>query len=431
MSKKKQITWSLETSKISDLKTSEYNPRRMSSEQKKQIENSIDGFGRVVPLVVNIGSRENILIGGNQRYRIYKEKKVKEVKVMVPNRELTLDEEQELNLRLNKNTASWDHDLLKDMNLDLLLDVGFEDDELQDFFDDVELAEDDFDVLKAIEEIKEVKVKEGEIWKLGDNFLLVGDSTDSKQVNKLLKGRKAHVIFCDPPFNIGLDYAKGLGSKKDYGGNHSSKDDSKSDSKYQEFLERSISAGKEIAHKDAHFFYWCDAKYIGTIQNIYSEMGITFRRICMWVKNNHNPTPKVAFNRLMEPCLYGTTGSPHLNNNFKNASEILNQEVSTGNQLYDELTDMIDLWLVKRDNVQDYVHPTQKPVGLNEKPLKRCSAPGHIVFSGFGGSGSDLIACEQLNRKWYGVEQDPVFATVILNRWEKFTGLKAQRLCQK
>ena len=82
----------------------------------------------------------------------------------------------------------------------------------------------------------------------------------------------------------------------------------------------------------------------------------------------------------------------------------------------------------KRDSAQTYQHPTQKPVTLNEKPLKRCSAPLHIVYCGFGGSGSDLIACEELNRIWYGVEKDLIFATIIIDRWEKFTGLKAKKI---
>ena len=90
---------------------------------------------------------------------------------------------------------------------------------------------------------------------------------------------------------------------------------------------------------------------------------------------------------------------------------------------------MFDIWMVKRDNANEYLHPTQKPVTLNEKPFKRCSAPGHIIFSGFGGSGSDLIACEQLKRKWRGVEKDEVFATIIIDRWEKFTNQKAT-LCK-
>jgi len=431
MTNKKQIRWSIDKRLVSDLKPSDYNPRKMSAEQREDIEKSIDGFGRVTPLVINIGTRKNILIGGNQRHRIYKDKKIKEVDVMVPSRELSLEEEQELNLRLNKNVASWDTDLLQELDLDMLLDVGFEDDELQGFFDDVELAEDNFNVPKAIEEMKKPRVKTGEIWQLGNNRLLVGDSTDSEAVTKLMDGAKAQVIYMDPPYNIGLDYGKGMGGENTYGGSHSSKDDSKTNDQYAEFLEQSISTAQSVSLPDAHYFYWCDGAYVGTLQNLFTQKDIVFRRICTWVKNNQNPTPKIAFNRVTELCVYGTTKKPYLNNDLKNANEILNQEVGTGNQLYDELQDMIDLWLVKRDNVQEYNHPTQKPVGLNEKPLKRCSAPGHVVFSGFGGSGSDLIACEQLNRKWYGVEQDPVFATVILERWEKFTGLKAQRLCQK
>ena len=428
---KKQILWKIEVRNINDLIPSDYNPRRMSAQQREDITKSINDFGRVTPLVINIGSRENVLIGGNQRYKIYKDKKLKEVEVMVPSRELSPEEEQELNLRLNKNTASWDYDLLKSFDLDLLLDVGFDDDELQDFFDDVELAEDDYDVQKALEEITESRAKLGEIWQLGKHKLLVGDSTDKNLVSDLMDGAQAHVIYMDPPYNIGLDYAKGISGESKYGGSYSSKKDSKSDQKYTDFLQTSIKTAKSIAVPNAHYFYWCDGAYVGTLQNLYEKNEINFRRICMWVKNNQNPTPKIAFNKVCELCVYGTTNKPYLNNNLKNTNEVLNQEVSSGNQLFDELQGMIDLWLVKRDNVQKYSHPTQKPVSLNEKPLKRCSAPGHVVFSGFGGSGSDLIACEQLNRKWYGVEQDPVFATVIIDRWEKFTGLKAKRLCQK
>lgn len=148
----------------------------------------------------------------------------------------------------------------------------------------------------------------------------------------------------------------------------------------------------------------------------------------MWIKNNQNPTPKIAFNKVYEPCVYGTIGKPYLNTTFQNANEVLNQEVSSGNQLHDEILEMIDLWIVRRDSAQEYKHPTQKPVNLNEKPFKRCSAPGHIVFSGFAGSGSDLIACEQLQRKWRGVELDPIFATIIIDRWEKLTNQKAKKI---
>lgn len=423
-----KITWSHAKRKVTDLKPSDYNPRKMTPEEKKDIERSIDGFGRVVPLVVNTGSRENTLIGGHQRWKIYSEKKIEEIDVMVPSRELTFEEEQELNLRLNKNLGSWDYDLLQDMDLELLLDVGFNDDDLQGFFDDVELADDEFDLDKALEEITEPRVTLGEIWQLGNHRLLVGDSTDAEAVAKLMDDNKASVVYCDPPYNIGLDYSEGIGKSKSYGGEYSAKKDSMTDAGYEAFLENSINTAKSVADENAHFFYWCDAKYIGSLQNIYAKLGINFKRLCFWVKNNQNPTPQIAFNKVCEPCVYGTTGKPHLNRNFKNANEVLNQEITSGNQLHDELLDMLDLWIVKRDNTQDYQHPTQKPVTLNEKPLRRCSAPGHVVFSGFAGSGSDLIACEQLKRRWFGVEHDLIFATVIINRWELFTNNQAKRV---
>lgn len=425
---KQKITWSTTTRKVQDLTPNGYNPRKVSGNQKQDLQKSIETFGAVVPVVLNIGSRTDIIIGGEQRIKIYADLGYKTVECMIPSRELSLEEERELNLRLNKNTGSWDEELLKNFNLSVLLDVGFEDDKIQDFFDDVELAEDEYDVDKAIEEMIEPRTKAGEVWQLGEHRLLVGDSTDKELVSTFMGETKAHFIFQDMPYNIGLSYNKGISNTKEYGGQYSSKKDSMSNAEYYAFIEASISTAKVIAHADAHYLYWCDAKYVGEIQALYKQHKILFRRICYWVKNNQNMTPKVAFNRVHEPAIYGTTGKAYLNQNLKNVNEILNQEVTTGNQLHNELLDMIDLWIVKRDDVQSYLHPTQKPVGLNEKPLKRCTAPGHVVFSGFGGSGSDLIACEQLRRVWFGVEQDPVFASIIIDRWEKFTKLTAKRI---
>jgi DNA modification methylase len=335
-----------------------------------------------------------------------------------------------LNLRLNKNVGSWDLDLLKNFDLDTLLDVGFDDEYLNGIFDDVETLDDNYDVEKAKKEITEPRAKTGEIWQLGDHKLLVGDSTDLASVQKLMGTEKADIVYEDSPYNIGLSYSKGIGGNDDkYGGSFTSKDDSKNEEDFLMFLEESLETTKQIANLDCHYFYWCDSSNIWMLQTLYKKLGIENKRVCMWIKNNQNPTPKIAFNKVYEPCVYGITGKPHLNGGIKNANEILNQEVTSGNQLHDEIQEMFDIWMVKRDNASEYLHPTQKPVTLNEKPFKRCSAPGHIVFSGFGGSGSDLIACEQLKRKWRGVEQDEIFATIIIDRWEKFTNQKAT-LCK-
>lgn len=423
-----KITWSLTKYAVSDLIQNGYNPRKISENEKRDLEKSIKEFGTVVPVVLNIGQRSNVIIGGEQRVKIYADLGIQEIECMIPSRELTLTEEKELNLRLNKNTGSWDENLLKDFDMDILLDVGFGDEELQNLFDDVDITEDDFDVDKAIKETIIPKVVLGEIWQLGRHRLLVGDSTDSTSVQKLMNGDLADIVYCDPPYNIGLDYSKGVGNKEKYQGSYSTKDDSKKDTDYLDFIDKSIEVSKTVAKKDAHIFYWCDASYIWMTQTLYKKQGIESKRVCMWIKNNQNPTHRIAFNKVYEPCVYGTLGKPYLNPVMNNTNEILNQEITTGNQVHDEIIDMIDIWIEKRDSVQAYQHPTQKPVTLNEKPFKRCSAPSHIVYSGFAGSGSDLIACEQLNRVWRGVEKDLVFATLIVDRWEKFTGLKAKKL---
>lgn len=416
---KEKIKWSMITHNTEELIPNGYSPRTMSDKERKDLDNSINTFGPVVPIVINIGSRDKIIIGGEQRWKIYLERKIKKIDCIIPSRELTLNEEKELNLRLNKNVGSWSEDLLKEFDMDMLLDVGFGDEELQNFFDDIELTEDGFDLEKAIKETPTAKVKSGEIYQLGQHKLLVGDSTDEKQVKKLMKDDLSHVLFCDPPFNISWNY----GGK--YGGEYK---DNKSEKEYSEFIDKSIETAKKFAKPDSHFFYWSDPNSIGLTQYLYEKHGIKKRRVCFWVKSNQNCTPKVAWNRVYEPCTYGTLNKPYLNPNFRNANEVLNQEVTSGNQVLDEIQDMIDLWLIKRDNTQSYLHPTQKPVTLNEKPFKRCSAPGHIIFSGFAGSGSDLIACEGLNRVWRGVEKDPIFATIIIERWEKFTNLKAKKI---
>ena len=163
------------------------------------------------------------------------------------------------------------------------------------------------------------------------------------------------------------------------------------------------------------------------MQSLYEKNGLVNRRICFWVKNNFDPTPQVAFNKVIEPCVYGTRGSPSLNPSVKNLSEVLNKEVNSIGS-YDDIMSIVQLWLVKRDNTADYEHPTQKPITLNEKPMKRCSAPGEIVLDLFGGSGSTLIAAEQLKRRAFLVELDPTFCDVIVRRYEHFTGNHAKKI---
>jgi len=238
----------------------------------------------------------------------------------------------------------------------------------------------------------------------------------------------ADVIYSDPPYNIGLDYNKGTeGSKELYGGGYTGKKDSKKVADYASFIDGTIKNALAHAKPNCHVFYWCDEAYIWLLQTLFGDNKIKTNRVCLWIKNNSFPKPQVAFNKVYEPCIYGTIGQPFLNKSYNGLNEIMNKEVSIGNQGIDDIIEMLNIWLVKRDTTQNYEHPTQKPVTLAEKPLKRCSAPGHIVLDLFGGSGSTLLACEQIGRQARLMEQDPVFCDVIVKRWEEFTNKKAKR----
>lgn len=417
-----KITWSTEKRKVKDLIPADYNPRKISEKQRLELIESIKEFDTVEPLVINLN---NHLIGGHQRLSIYTDQGIDEVEVRVPNRKLTVDEEIKLNLRLNKNTGEWDPEKLQDLNIETLLDVGFGDEELSTMFDNVDITDDGFNQGKAVEEAKTTKIKQGDIYELGEHRLMCGDATKAEDVEKLMGKKKTAMVYCDPPYNIGMNYSKGIGTKDKYQGKY---DDNKKDIDYRDFISKTIQNIKNHITEDTHFFYWSDEKYIGMIQGIYEELKISNKRVCMWIKNNQNPVPQIAFNKVYEPCIYGTIGRPFLNPNYKAFNEVLNKEVESGNQLIDDIFDLFNIWLVKRDVAQDYEHPTQKPLTLHEKPLKRCSAPGTIVVDLFAGSGSTLMSCDQLNRQCFTMEQDPIFCQVIINRWENYKGEKAKKI---
>jgi len=117
-------------------------------------------------------------------------------------------------------------------------------------------------------------------------------------------------------------------------------------------------------------------------------------------------------------------GKPYLNRGLRGLNEILNSNVSSID-IIESLLEIINIWINKRDNTSDYIHPTQKPIKLYERPIRRCSRINDNILDLFGGSGSTLIACEQLNRRCFMMEIDPIYCDVIINRWEQFTGKKS------
>jgi DNA modification methylase len=408
----------------STLKPAEYNPRRLTAKQEETLTKSIKKYKLLDPIVVNkFKGRKNIIISGHQRMKVAQKLGYKEVPVVFVN--LNQNKEKELNLLMNKAQGEWDFELLKQFDIEMLLDTGFDDSDLSDIWDEhLETDDDNFNIEKEMKKIKKTNIKLGDMFQLGNSRIICGDSTDPGVIKKLMGKEKADMILSDPPFNISLDYSKGIGKTKNYGGKVN---DNKSKAEYREFLKKTISNGLSVSKNDLHCFYYCDPLSIGVNQGLYEELGITNKRVAMWIKNNQNPTPQIAFNRVYEPVVYGIKGKPYLSD-IKNTSEILNKEIENGNRTIDDILDMIDIWLVKRLPATQYEHPTEKSPTLHEKALRRCTKINDIVLDLFSGSGSTLIACEQLKRKCFTAEINPIFCQLTINRYESYANKKAKKL---
>lgn len=409
---------------VTELKPAIYNPRKISDKDFAQLVESIRQYTLVEPLVVNSHpDRYGNLIGGHQRLKAA----VQLGYITVPVVFISLDEKHEraLNLRLNRNTGEFDLDLLKHFDIEELLSVGFDDIDLGDIWNaNLDIEDDDFDEEKAVKKATTTGIKPGDMFALGKHRLICGDATDPAVIKRLVGNLKPNLLYADPVYNISLDYNKGVGNKASYGGKTN---DTKTDAEYADFLGKALANALAVMGEDAHIFLYCDQIYIGLLQTLMTEHGLTNRRVCFWVKNNFNPTPGVAFNKAYEACVYSTQGTPYLSD-IHNLTEILNKDIAPGNRAIDDIMDIFDIWLAKRDPGQVYQHPTQKPLTLHEKPLKRCTRIGDVVLDYYGGSGSTLLACEQMKRVALLCEIEPVFCQVIIDRYELLTGEKAVQL---
>jgi DNA modification methylase len=422
---KNKLAWRTEARSVSELVPNAKNPRTMSPKQIEDLKKSLTKFGVVELPVIDT---DNHVIAGHQRLMALKllGRENEEISVRVPNRKLTKRECDQYLLTSNRVHGEFDWDkLAENFDIETILASGFEDNDLSLLYDDISIEDDEFNVDEELKKIKKTNVQPGDLYQLGFHRISCGDSTDPKIVKRLMAGKSAAAILQDPPYNIGLSYNKGIGGKGNYGGTH---DDFKSDDEYEMLLRKALTNGLAACGKDAHIFTYHDPRYTWLLQKLYKELGITYRRTCLWIKNNSTPTPNVAFNRQYEPVLYGTIGKPCLSERAFNFSEVLNHDVGSGNRTIDDIYDLIDIWLVKRIGGSAYEHPTEKPPMLHERPLRRCTKPGDIVLDLFSGSASLMVACHQLKRIAYMVEREPIFVQLAINRYEKITGGKARRI---
>lgn len=416
---KHKLEWRTERRKVKDLIRYQKNPRKLSEAQLDGLKRSLKKFNLAELPAINT---DGTLVAGNQRVLALSliGREDEEIEVRVPNRPLTESEFRDYLLTSNRSGGSWDFEkLAAEFNIDELLTAGFDSLDLSNIFDDnLEITDDEFDEEKELKKAVETDIKPGDLFQLGRHRLICGDATNRETVQTLTAGVLADMVNDDLPFNINLSYDKGVGNKASYGGNTN---DNKTDDEYEQFVKTVMQNALSVSQPDAHIMFWCDERYVWLFQKLYMELGIDSKRLCIWIKDNQSPTPKNAFNKVTEFCVYGTIGKPYLNDKIKNLNEIQNKEVTSGNRLTDDILDLLNIWLVKRLPSNEYQHPTQKSPTLHEKALRRCTRPGDVVLDLTAGSGSILSACEQLKRTAYLCEKEPVFCQVIINRFKQIS----------
>ncbi len=418
-----KLSWTTVQKRVDDLIPQEINPRLITDKQMSDLKKSLKKYNLVEIPAIDLNGR---ILAGHQRIKALQllGRGGELIDVRVPNRKLTEAESKQYLIASNALGGDWDFESLKSFNLDILTEAGFDEIKLAKFWDeDKKVETDEFDVEKELKKIKKPKTKLGDVIYLGKHKIICGDSTKKETMKKLFGNEKASMIYSDPVYNLSIKYATGIGGQKEYGGNVN---DTRTFEEYKTFIRESLEAALAVSHSDLHVFYYCDQTLIGVIQDIYRSFGIVNRRVALWLKNSQNPVPRVYCNKAYEPAVYGTLNKPYLAESVQDLNEVMNKEFGTGNELISQVDDFLEIWTAKRLSSKDYQHATSKPITLHEKAIKRCSKPGDIILDSFLGSGSTLLAGEQLGRRVYGCELEPQFCDLIIRRYELFTGDKAK-----
>ena len=392
---------------INSLISAEYNPRQLKKEQYQNIKESLQRFGFVDPVIINKNKdRKNIIIGGHQRVKVAKDLEYTEVPCL--ELDLSLDKEKELNIRLNKNVGDWDYDLLaNNFDIDELHDWGFDDNELKlDLFEEERegLIDDD-----EIPEKAESICKLGDIWKLGNHRLLCGDATKKENIELLLDGRLSDILFTSPPYNMGKNATlDGNSHLKDSKYKNNTDDDIDYDQLIIDTTALAIKHNKYTFYNIQHLA----GNKIQLVDYLYKFKNELVDTI-IW--NKTNTAPAMAKNVLNSKFEYIFIFS-------KDNSRAINTGNFRGtiNNVYDGDP--------QRKNEFSKVHSATFPIHLPLFIINSFTKKNDCVMDNFLGTGTTLIACEKTNRVCYGMELDPQYCDVIIDRWEKYTGNKAEKV---
>lgn len=404
---------------VADLVPYDRNAKKHDDKQITNVMESIRQFGFAQPIVVD---KNNVVIIGHCRLIAAKRLGLRKVPVLRME-ELTEEQAQKLRLLDNKlNESDWDMELLAEDIPELdwsEFDIDWGLPMMEDA--DVDIVE-----VETPEPPKEPESKLGDIYQLGDHRLICGDSTDPKVIEKLMDGDSADLYLTDPPYNVNISNSAGM----------TIKNDNMEDSKFRTFLTNAFAAVNDFIKPGGAFYIWhADTEGLN-FRVACREVGWQIRQCLIWNKNMFI-LGRQDYQWKHEPCLYGwKDGAAHYFINDRTNTTVIGDEVPDFSKMkkeemqellekiYKEKTTVIN---ADKPTVND-LHPTMKPIALIAELVKNSSQKGDIVLDSFGGSGSTLIACEELGRRCRTCELDPKYVDVIVQRWEDFTGGKAVKL---
>ena len=431
--------------KIADLKPSAYNPRKWSEDKTEQLKESIQRFGLVDPILVNgAEKRKNIVIGGHFRLKVAKGLGYSEVPVTYIQIE-DIAKEKELNIRLNKNLGDWDYELLAKFDESLLIDVGFESEDIDEVFDMKTDEPENFDLKKELDklDIKKISVKKGDIYQLGESRLMCGDSTVPEDFSKLMNGKKADMCLTDPPYILDYLHAKRGGKPVKGFGAKQNRIYLETESLPDNFTELWMDNVQNHSKDDFSIIVYENWK---NLRIIWSEMEKYWKvkNMIVWhLPNRHQGfAAKYKFFSKHDIAMVGAKGEVEYNHETE--TDGLQEEYETalyaisgkpqwegyeGGKRY-QPTDFIDYQASDEKSSGQGVIFGTKPLEILIPYIKVLTKRGDLVVEPFCGSGSTLIAANRLKRRCYIMEKSPVYAEVALKRWEKDTGQKRVLITQ-
>ena len=374
---------------VQDLKPAAYNPRKKlkpGDSEYEKIKKSIEEFGFADALVVN---KDMTIIGGHQRLTVAMELGYTEVPCTVVDIDKT--REKALNIALNKITGAWDEallaELLKDIEASGLspMMTGFEPPEMEQLFNKVasrEVSEDEFDVESELK--KPTISKLGDLWHLGRHRVICGDSTGEETYKVLMEGVKANVVVTDPPYNVDVEETAGK-----------IMNDNMADQDFYKFLLSAYTRMHEnLADDGSIYVFHADTEGLN-FRKAFKDAGFYLSGCCIW-KKNALVLGRSPYQWQHEPCLFGWKAN--------------------GKHEWYSDRKQTTIWEYDRPKASKD-HPTMKPVQLMAYPIRNSSMTNGIVLDPFLGSGSTLVACEEMDRVCRGIELDPKFVDVIVKRY--------------